>query len=389
MKEIQKKQIIMHFDMDAFYAAVEIRDNPELKGKPVIIGPNPKAGELRGVVSTCSYEARVFGVHSAMPISKAYQKCPEGIYIHGNMKKYKAVSDEIFTIIKQFSPIIEPLSLDEAFVDITDSILLFKSKEAIGRSVKQKIHSELGLTCSVGIASLKYISKMASEFQKPNGLTIVEDDNIRSFIDQHKLSNLWGLGKKNLERLNHLGFHSVADLRKLSKIEMESQFKKLGQHLYNIIWGIDNRGVEPFHIRKSMSRETTFLEDTNDIEFIKEELLRLSEQLAYQLRSEGFQGNVVQLKLRKQGFETFNKQVSLKKVIKHHKELYEISLKLLKAFFPFGKPIRLIGISVTKSKMNFEQLDLFDNDPKQDSLNRVKDLLNEKFGKGTIKGAGL
>ena len=385
----KRKQVTMHFDMDAFYAAVEVRDNSSLQGKPVIIGPNPNAGELRGVVSTCSYEARAFGVHSAMPISKAYKLCPEGIYLHGNMKKYKAVSDEIFQIIKEFSPIIEPLSLDEAFVDITESILLFESKEAIGKSVKQKIVSEIGLTCSVGIASLKYLSKMASEFQKPNGLTIVEDENIISFIDQHELSKLWGLGKKSLERLNKLGFNNISDLRQLSKLEMEKRFKKLGLHLYNIIWGIDNRIVQPFHERKSMSRETTFETDSTDLDFIKNELLKLSEQLSYQLRSEGFLGNVVQLKLRKTGFDTYNKQISLKNVIKDHKDLYQIATKLLKYYLPLDKPVRLIGISVTKSKMNFEQLNLFEENPKKDSLNKAKDQINNKFGKGTVKGAGI
>ena len=380
------EQVFLHLDMDAFFAAVEQRDNPSLIGKPVIIGPNPHKGEMRGVVSTCSYEARPYGVHSAMPVSQAFKLCPHGIYLHGNFKKYNHVSSQLFEIMRSFSPIIEPLSLDEAFLDITGSQELFGKPELIAEKLKQDVFEKLNLTCSIGVSTVKFIAKIASDFRKPNGITIVQAKDIQSFLDQLELKRLWGVGKRSLSQLNQLGLKTVYDLRTYPQKSLIRLFGKPGQHFINLSNGIDNRGVQTERGRKSISKERTFEIDTDNIEILKKVIYNLSEELTELVRSTGFMGHTLGLKLRETGFITHNRQVTIDHPIQHAVELYMAIEKLLNEFLPLKKKIRLIGISIRSQKKKDGQLDFFHN-PKLDHLDKAKDHLNKKFGQSTIKGA--
>lgn len=248
---------IIHIDMDAFFAAVEIRDNPKLKGKPVIIGSDPRQTGGRGVVSTCSYEARAFGVHSAMSSKEAYERCPQAVFISGNYEKYKTVGLEIRAIFKRYTDLIEPMSIDEAYLDVTENKLGIKSAVKIARLIQQDIWQELHLTASAGVSYNKFLAKMASDYQKPHGLTVILPDQSQDFLKQMDIAKFHGVGKKTVERLHEMGIYTGADLLDVSEVTLIDRFGRLGFDLYRKARGIHNSPVKSDRIRKSIGKEKT------------------------------------------------------------------------------------------------------------------------------------
>jgi DNA polymerase IV len=259
-----KRRYIVHVDMDAFFAAIEQRDDPRYRAKPVIVGALPKDGKGRGVVSTCSYEARRFGIHSAMPIREAYRKCPQGIFLPVNMEKYEEVSRRIHGLLYSFTPDIEPVGIDEAFLDITGSYHLFGTALQTCLSIKKSIKEKTGLTASCGLAPTMMAAKIASDLKKPDGMVEVEDEGLLGFLWPLDVRKLWGLGPKLESALNNMGIKTIGDLAKRDVRDIESLLGKNGRHLWELSNGIDERTVETSSEAKSFSGETTFERDTSD-----------------------------------------------------------------------------------------------------------------------------
>jgi len=336
---------ILHLDMDQFYAAVEIRDNPALRGKAVIIGSDPQGGKGRGVVSTASYEARKFGVHSAMPISQAWRLCPHGVYIRGNMDKYAAVSEQIFEIFESVTPLVEGLSLDEAFLDVTQSRLLFGDAETVARSLKLRILKELGLVVSVGIAANKSVAKIASDLKKPDALVIVPAGTEIEFLRPLPLKKLWGIGPKAEELLAGLGLNIVGDLQDYPVDALRERFGEHALGLHELSMGLDSREVAPEREAKSIGRETTFEEDCRDGELLRATLASLCEEVSRRLRRHEFRAAQLSLKLRWTGFETHTRQQKLDPASNHGPDFFSAAEPMLQHFL--GKDrrsVRLIGI---------------------------------------------
>ena len=294
MKTDKWDKAIIHLDMDAFYAAVEVLDDPTLRSKPVIVG----GGKERGVVSSASYEARKFGVHSAQPTATAMRLCPHGIFLPVRMQRYKEISQRIFEIFHGFSPLVEPLSLDEAFLDVTDSIRLFGAPAVIAKKIKQQVVAKTGLTVSAGVAPSKFVAKIASEIQKPDGLTIVPQRKVRDFLDPLCIDNLWGVGKATHKALSHLGVKTIGDLSRVPAELMVRRLGKHGLHLHLLAQGVDEREVEPERQVKSVGHEETYSEDIRDMAVARKELLALATRVARRLRLHGFVGRSIILKVK-------------------------------------------------------------------------------------------
>ncbi|MBD7909819.1 DNA polymerase IV [Clostridium cibarium] len=346
-------RIILHVDMDAFFASVEIKDNPSLKGKPVIVGG---IGE-RGVVSTCSYEARKYGVHSAMPVFLARKKCPMGIFLPVRYFRYKETSERIFRIFREVTPIIEPLSIDEAFLDITDS--RFKTGEKAALYIKERVRRELGLTLSIGISYNKFLAKLASDWNKPNGIMVITKAMIPDILMPIPISKVFGLGKKSVERLNNMGVFTVEDLYELPKDFLQGILGKMGLVVYDRIRGIDNRDVETFRERKSVGKERTLKENTMD----KDELLiyikEFSKEVGSILASKNILGKTVTLKYKTGDFESHTRSKTLNYYISTEEEIYEVAKEMLIGE-EINEELRLIGISISSFKeTRIEQLKLF------------------------------
>jgi nucleotidyltransferase/DNA polymerase involved in DNA repair len=383
------KRVILHVDMDAFFAAVEQREHPDLIGKPVIVGADPKKGKGRGVVSTCSYEARKYGIHSAMPISQAYKLCPHGIYIPPNGSLYSQVSKEIFKLFYEFTDLVEPLSIDEAFLDVSGCIKLFGSAKNIGEKLKYRIYETQALTASVGIAPNKFLAKIASDLEKPDGLVIVDENHIQEFLDPLPLSRLWGAGVKTIEKLNNQHIYTIGDLSKLPKDVLQQKFGKQGDHFYQLSRGLDNRPVVPGHEVKSVSNETTFSDDLYDMNILRETLLHLSEKVAYRLRQKNLKGKTVQLKLRYEGFETITRNKTLRNNTANTEIIFQVIWELFKSNYDQRRKVRLLGVGMSgfTEKTN-QQLSLFNHPEKKISdLDVVEDLVRKKFGKNAINRA--
>ncbi len=330
---------IVHVDMDAFFAAVEIRDNPSLAGKPVIIGGDTDS--RRGVVSTCSYEARKFGVHSAMPMIQARKLCPQGIFLKGNPEKYIAVSHELMALFDEFTPLVKPLSIDEAFLDMTGCEHFYKDLVLMGQSIKNRIREKLLLTASVGIAPNMFLAKLASEKQKPDGLTIVT--NPLAFLDTIPLNKMWGVGKQTYEKLVSLGINDIPALRKTPQDILVKTLGKQGYQLYQLAHGIDNRPVKPNTSTKSLGAEETFAENIRG-ETVHRELILLTDKTARRLRKLGLQCRTVTVKFRYPDFTTFEKSRSLIEATADTDLLLATVLELAK---PFAGPFRLLGVSLS------------------------------------------
>ena len=370
--------------MDAFFAAVEQRDHPEWRGKPVIVGAPP---DQRGVVSTCSYEARVFGIHSAMPSREAFRRCPQGIFVSCGMARYEEASQRVFAIFERFSPLIEPISIDEAFIDVTGARTLFGDGRTIAEKIRNAIHSEVHLTASVGVAHNKFLAKLASEKAKPNGLFVVPNDHgeVVRFLASQKVGALWGVGKVTGETLERAGFRMVSDIQKADPAYLTRLLgESLAAHLLTLAFGEDSRDVETAFEEKSLSREHTFLEDCKDREKVRDVLKELADEVGRRVRAHGRYATVGRLKLRWSDFRTITRQTLFETAVCDDFSLRAMALRLFDKE-KLVQPVRLIGFGVSGFSDNrSEQLSLFDAAPqareKRERLCRTVDSLREKLG---------
>jgi DNA polymerase-4 len=382
---------IIHLDMDAFYPSVEVLDNPALKGKPVIVGGSSE----RGVVSSASYEARKFGIHSAQPIAKARRLCPDGIFLPVRMSRYQEISKQVFAIFHRFTPLVEPISIDEAFLDVTGSIRLFGQPENIAKKIKKIILAETGLTISAGVASSKFVAKIASDIDKPDGLTVVHPDGVKDFLDPLPVKKMWGVGKKTRLLLSGLNINTFKDLRQTPVEVLGKKFGKHGVKIHFLAMGIDERDVIPEHDMKSIGHEQTFLQDIMSLDVAKKELLVLGNKVGRRMRRKGLKGKTVTLKVKYSDFVQITRSTSLPEPTDDGLEIYTAVCRLLKKTEITKKPIRLLGVSLSQLSLSGIgiQLSLFDQNPssqKRQRLNTVLDSLYEKFGdKSVVPGTLL
>ncbi len=374
---------IAHVDMDAFYASIEVRDDPSLQGKPVVVGGAPGA---RGVVAAASYEARRFGVRSAMPMARAVQQCPGLIILPVNMIKYKHVSDHIMLIFGQYSPLIEPLSLDEAFLDLSGTEHVHGPVEEMGRRIKDEIHSLTGLTASVGIAPRKFVAKIASDLRKPDGLVVVGQSEVEAFLSPLPIGRLWGVGPKTLEHLAAMGVGTIGDLARLGRDDLSGRFGAWGERLLDLALGRDDRGVVPEWEAKSYSHEETFPSDKGDPQFLAAVMLDQSCRVARRLRRAGAAGQVVTVKIRYGDFKTITRQRRLPRPTSLAEEIYGEAKQLFVAAWD-GRPVRLIGIGVAQAESREEVGFLFPQEQIRERHRRLAetvDRIQEKFGSRKI-----
>lgn len=385
-----KPRAIIHVDMDAFYASVEVHDNPELKGKPVVVGGTSD----RSVVSAASYEARKYGIHSAMATVKARKLCPRAIFLPVRMDRYRAVSHQIMVIFHRFTPLVEPISLDEAFLDVTGCRGLFGEAPGIAAEIKKLIRQETGLTASAGVATSKLVAKIASDLQKPDGLTVVEAGREREFLAELPISKLWGVGGKTLDALSLLNVRSIGDLAALPREILAGRFGKHGLHLHLAANGLDDRPVVPTREAKSIGHEETFSEDLTDLARITQELLELATMVGERLRRHELQGQVITLKIKYFDFSISTRSLTLSVPTSDTGEIFQQARTLLEKTEAGRKPVRLAGISVSglSTLGSGYQQDLFGKTKQREKsrgLNEAIDRINRKFGGGTIKPATL
>ena len=364
-------QYIVHIDMDAFFAAIEQRDAPHLQGKPVVIGADPKEGRGRGVVSTCSYEARKYGIHSSLPISIAYRKCPHALFLPVDMEKYSRVSDQIYEIFYEFTPEVEGISIDEAFLDIRESYHLFGSPIKTCILLKSRIKEETNLTASIGLAPIKMAAKIASDLEKPDGMVEVTEERLLDFLWPLDISKIWGLGRKSKDALDGVGIKTIGDLARRDPKDIVKLFGKNGLHFWELANGIDERSVETENETKSISNEHTFGEDTLDQKKIESTLMLLSEKVSNRMRVEGFKGRTVTLKIRLEGFHTYTRARTLAQPTNLTRHIYK-EVKKLYDDFATKKKVRLLGVKASNlSGIGIEET-LFesanDKDEKEEEL---------------------
>jgi DNA polymerase IV len=385
-------RVILHVDMDAFYASIEQLDDPGLRGRPVIVGADPKHGLGRGVVAACSYEARKFGVRSALPIGRAWKLCPDGAFVRPRMERYVEVSHEVMEVLRRFTNLVEPLSIDEAFLDVTGSTTLFGAPIQIARAVKKQIREATGLTASAGVAPNKFLAKIASDLKKPDGLVVVEPGEIESFLVDLPVSRLWGVGPKTEERLREMGLHTIGAVRARKRDELTQMLGSgLGSHIHALALGEDDRPVVPNWEPKSISNETTFEEDTRDRELLVKTIRRLSESVGRRLRRENYRARKVTLKIRLEPFETHTRQVSVKRPVDTDEEITRLALSLFDQF-SLERRIRLIGVGtgeIVRPGDGPTQLGLFDEPNKESAIDRTVDAIRERFGDDLIQRGGV
>ncbi|MEK6717124.1 MAG: DNA polymerase IV, partial [candidate division NC10 bacterium] len=385
---------IIHLDMDAFYASVEQLDHPAYQGKPVVVGADPRGGKGRGVVAACSYEARPFGIRSAMPISRAYRLCPKAIYVRPRMTRYSEMSDRIFAILRDYTDVVEPLSIDEAFLDVTASQRLFGPAEAIGQTLKARIRSELGLVASIGLAPNKFLAKVASDLGKPDGFVVVALGKERAFLDPLPISRLWGVGPKTEARLQRMGLQTIGRIAQTPVETLEAMLGGAGRDLWELANGIDDREVVPEQEAKSLGAETTFEKDTDDREEIRRTILELSDRVGRRLRREGYLAGGVTLKFRDHLFRTLTRAAILDHPTDVGDDLFREAWKLLQRVNWTGKRVRLLGVTATRLLAAAEppggQMPLFQPaaDPRR-QLARTVDAIQERFGADAIARATL
>ena len=378
-REAQTPRVILHVDMDAFYASVEQRDRPELRGKPVVVGADPRG---RGVVSAASYEARRFGIHSAMPIGRAYRLCPTAAFLPVDMDKYARDSERIMAVLADFTPLVEPLSLDEAFLDVSGSHALHGSGVEIARRVKARIRAEVGLTASAGVAPNKFVAKIASDLEKPDGLVVVESGQEAAFLRDLPLRRLWGVGPAAERELAAIGTRTIGDLVRLGRGRLEARLGGAsGAHLFELAQGIDDRPVIPWHDPKSIGAEETFLHDTRDVGRLRATLLGQADRVAAELRAAGLRGRTVTLKLRFADFHTITRRGTGEAPTADGSEIFS---RVWAAFSKVPRPqaIRLIGLSVSGlvGATEPQQLPLLGRPDRADRVGRVTDEVRARFG---------
>jgi DNA polymerase-4 len=384
------RPLIFHVDLDAFYASVEQKDNPSLKGRPVIVGAAPGH---RGVVSACSYEARRFGIHSAMPISQAYRRCPQGVYLPVRMDRYLEVSRQVMAILSTFTPSMQQISVDEAFLDLTGTERLFGPARETGARLKAQVRSATGLAISVGIGPNKYLAKMATNAGKPDGLVEVRPEDALKFLDSVALKDLWGIGEKTLQRLTELNITSVRQLRGMPHPELS---RLLGQGASSFLAAV-TRGSDPGIFSEeprshSLSTETTFERDRKDRSGLERVLLELSHQVMFRMMEGGWKSKTAALKLRFHDFTTVSAQKTLKHWITSADELHTVARDLLSARWNGGTPIRLIGIGLSNlvAVESQDQMELFtDGQQRRGKVEEAVFRLQQKMGDGTLTKASL
>jgi len=376
--------------MDAFFASVEQRDDPAYRLKPVVVGADPKAGKGRGVVSTCSYEARSFGIHSAMPISTAYKRCPGAIFLPPDMGKYEIVSNQIFQILYSFTPDIEPVGIDEAFLDITGSFHLFGSPLETCRLIKSKIRDKVGLCASIGLAPTKMAAKIASDLKKPDGLVSVEEEELTSFLWPLEARRIWGLGKKSEEALAVMGVKTIGDLAKIDVGKIIKEFGKNGEHFWQLANGIDDRKVEADMDAKSISNEITFDKDTSSGEKVESALVALCEKVSIRLRRENLKCKTITLKIRLEDFATYTRSQTVPEPTNFTDSLYKVIKGLYNNFNMKDRPVRLVGVKASTLVPADVQHSLFaeEGDSKREAIHGAIDVIKDKFGDGSIYRAG-
>jgi len=370
---------IMHVDLDAFFVSVEQVDNPALKGKPVVVGGKP---DRRGVVAAASYEARAFGLHAGMPLAIASRLCPQAIFIEGSFPKYRRTSQRFMAILADFSPYLEPLGLDEAYLEVTGFESIYGSIYQMALAIKKRVRDELGLYASIGIASGKVVAKVASELSKPDGLLEVAAGEERSFLAPLPIAKLPGIGKKTERVLNGLGINTIGKLSVMPLSTLRSHFGVFGEVLHRYANGIDERKVEPPAEAKSISRETTFSEDTRDSSQLKATLRYLSERVGSQLRQQGKEARCVTLKLRYADFTTISRRHTLSQGTNADQTIFDVGVGLLqKALSQERQKVRLIGIGISSLTEPGRQLDMLDSSARRlEQLNRAIDRIRKKYG---------
>jgi DNA polymerase IV len=367
-------------DMDAFFAAVEQRDHPELRGRPVIVGADPKGGRGRGVVSTCSYEARRFGVRSAMPISRAWELCPQGAFRPVDMERYLQASEQVMAAFRRFTDLVEPVSVDEAFLDVTGSERAFGPPEAIARAIKDAVRQDTALTASVGLASCKLVAKIASDLEKPDGLVIVPPGREAEFLAPLPVGRLWGVGPKTEESLQKVGVHTIGDLARVDPARLQARFGTHGHDLIQLARGIDDRPVVAESAEaKSLGQEHTFDQDTDERERLRRCLLDLADGVAARLRKHGLRGRTVTLKYRDHAFRTVTHAETLRLATDSGDTVFGAAWRLFGEVHR-GARVRLLGIYV--SGFGASQLDLF-AEPTA-AADRLRDAISERFGEGAL-----
>jgi DNA polymerase IV len=385
-------RIILHVDMDAFFAAVEQRDHPEYRNKPLIVGADPKSGKGRGIVATCSYEARKFGIHSAQPISRAWKLCPSGIYVRGDMDKYVRVSERIMDILSGFSDMVEPVSIDEAFLDVTGSARLFGCGFEMAKKIKYEIRKQLGLTASVGVAGNKFVAKVASDLEKPDGLVVVKSGQEKEFLAPLPIKCLWGVGAKTEAQLKSLGFARIEQLAKLTQAEVRNLLGNVGEHLWHLARGIDDRPVAADEGFKSIGHEFTFEHDTSDPEKLHDTLLELAEHVAQRLRLNAARARTIVVKLREADFSTTTKRASLAEPGDTTEAVFPLAFRLMNSLVRQGKLVRLIGVYATNLEVQSAgaQMGLFEQAPeKKRRLAHALDEVTRRYGKNALVRAAL
>ena len=387
-----RSSVFLHVDMDAFYASIEQRDRPELRGKPVVVGASPSQ---RGVVSAASYEARAFGIHSAMPSSEAGRLCPHAAFIAPDMNRYACESARVFSIFERYTPLVEALSIDEAFLDVSGSLHLFGSAENIARRIKTDIFSELSLTCSAGVAPNKFLAKLGSEYKKPNGLTVVPFDRkgIVEFLRPLSVTRLWGVGKVTRQAFDRAGLYTIGDVQDAPPELLKSFVgPHSAAHLKQLSFGEDPRAIELDVREKSISREHTFLHDERTRARVESVLHDLVEDVSIRLRADGRLTSIGRLKIRWNDFETITRQRPFACPTRIEKDLLAMALSLFRDI-PLERPIRLVGFGVSglAESVGARQLDLFDQPietrQKMESLERAVDQIRKKHGSSSIRRA--
>ena len=386
MSEELQQATILHVDMDAFYASVAELDNPQYKGKALVVG----AG-VRGVVLSANYEARKFGIRAAMPVGRAKRMAPHAIFIAPEHHRYAEISERVMTIFNSFTPLVEPISLDEAFLDVTGSQKLFGDGREIATKIREQVEKEEGITCSVGIAQSKFIAKLASQHCKPNGMLEIKSDRILEFLHPLPVRALWGVGPKTAESLDRLGLHTVADIANTPRSTLiRALGDATGESLYELAWGRDYRDVIPDEPEKSIGNEETFSRDIDNPEEILAELLRMSEKATARLRERGLFAKTITMKIKFADFTTLSRAKTLPIGIDSTQETYEIVKKLYLALRNEGARIRLVGVSLSNLLEEAPvQLELGARDRGWRDADTAIDKAKARFGRGSVRPGRL
>ncbi|MGQ9681908.1 MAG: DNA polymerase IV [Anaerolineae bacterium] len=377
---------IIHIDMDAFYASVEELLNPSIAGKPILVGGDPQA---RGVVSSASYAARAFGVRSAMPMSQAIRLCPQAVICRGHHREYHRYSKQVMAILSEYTPLVEPLSIDEAFLDVTGCERLFGTGEEIARTLLRRIHQEAGLSASAGVAGNKLVAKIASGLHKPRGLVIVPPGEEAEFLAPLPVEDLWGIGPAVARRLHDLGVRTIGELAAIPVKTLSLAFGSYGEVLHQHALGRDNRPVVTGGRRRSLSHENTFARDITDEPELEKELLHIADEVGARLRKAGLQGRVVVLKLRNAAFETVTRNITLQRPTNLGPTIYAAARELLRRTWKPGTPVRLLGVGLSGlvDEPSY-QLSLFgQDDSRWTRLSQALDQIRSRYGRDAIRRA--